>query len=150
MKEGTSVHAIHCRETACNSLTLGIDEVEYESFIDIYFKQSICIDDRHVDTALGTNPGGLDAASCLRMCNESGQAIALLSPSNCTCGNRDMIDKSMKIKDYSACEVCEGQPGEGLILCSFIILVFEILFLLQEIQKIHFIAVSKMILGKLS
>ena len=149
MKEGTSVHAIHCRETACNSLTLGIDEVEYESFIDIYFKQSICIDDRHVDTALGTNPGGLDAASCLRMCNESGQAIALLSPSNCTCGNRDMINhKSMNIK--SGCEVCEGQPGERLILGSFIIHIFKMLFLLQEIQKIHFIAVSKMILGKLS
>ena len=117
MKEGTSVHAIHCRETACNLLTLGIDEVEYESPIDIYYKQSICIDDRHVNTALGTNFDGLDAASCLRKCNESGQAIALLSPSNCTCGNRDMmIHKSMKVKDYSACEVCEGQPGKRLIL----------------------------------
>ena len=117
MKEGTSVHAIHCRETACNLLTLGIDEVEYESFIDIYFKQSICIDDRHVDTTLGTNLGGPDAASCLRMCNESGQAIALLSPLNCTCGNRNMMKhKSMKVSD--GCEVCEGQPGERLMLSS--------------------------------
>ena len=101
-------------------LTLGVDEkVEYESPIDLYFKQSICIDDRHVNTTLGTNLGGLDAASCLKACNESGEAIVLLSPSNCTCGNRDMmIHKSMKVK--SGCEVCEGQPGKRLILCYFI------------------------------
>ena len=148
MTAGSSCHAIHCRETACNLLTLGTDEkVEYESPIDIFFKQSICIDDRHVDTTLGTNLGGLDAASCLKTCNESGQAIALLSPLNCTCGNRNMMKhKSMKVSD--GCEVCEGQPGD-VNSARFNKHVYRILNLLQEIQKIHFIVVMKMILIKI-
>ena len=105
-------HAILCRETACDFLSLGTDEkVEYESPIDIFFKQSICINESYVNLSLGIEQDEQDAATCLAKCNDSGQDIALLSPETCVCGSTDMINqKSVKVS--RSCEACEGQPGK--------------------------------------
>ena len=112
LSDNEGCHAILCRETGCDFLTLGTDEeVEYESPIDIYFKQSICINENRVNTSLGIEKDEQDAATCLAMCNESGQDLALLSPIKCVCGSTDMI-KQKSVKVSSSCEACEGQPGK--------------------------------------
>ena len=104
-------HAILCRNAACDFLALGTDEkVEYESPIDTYYKQSICISENHVDIGSGYVQDEEDPASCLAICNESAQAVALLSPKNCICGSTDVI-KHKSIKVRRSCEACEGQPG---------------------------------------
>ena len=90
---------------------MGTDEkVEYESPIDTYFKQSICIEENHVDISLGIEQDQQDPATCLALCNESAQDIALLSPVKCVCGTTDMI-KQTSVKVSHSCEACEGQPG---------------------------------------